>query len=384
MSIFGSVIEDNHADGSGGGIEVLGSWVLMDMTTVRENVGQEAGGGISSRSSLLHVSRSTISGNSSGELGVGGGLFLFAGATENRLAELTDVTISGNSAGTGGGIGFDDDNDRAYQVKASFVTIAANTAASQGGGIDNPGAEAGTVELRGSILADNEAPTGPDCSGPITSSGYNLIEAESGCVIGGDATSDVTGQDPRLAPLGLNDGLTETHALGAGSPAIDAVPAEQCNDLNGNSVDIDQRSFPRPMDGNGDGVLLCDMGAYELAPPPTPEVTVEASGAFVASYRTVPIPPGGPPLTTFSVAVEFTLAMANEPPIGVCLQFSALPESPLIYKVMGSEWRQLYPTDEVEGISDVTLDTGARRLCFTIEDNSAVDGDPTEGTIGTR
>jgi hypothetical protein len=66
------------------------------------------------------------------------------------------------------------------------------------------------------------------------------------------------GVDPKLGPLKWNGGLTFTHALKKGSPAIDAVPADDdgCHP-------VDQRGVLRPIDGNGDGVEACDIGAFE-------------------------------------------------------------------------------------------------------------------------
>ncbi|HLD66413.1 MAG TPA: CSLREA domain-containing protein [Pseudomonas sp.] len=50
-----------------------------------------------------------------------------------------------------------------------------------------------------------------------------------------------------------------THDLLPGSPAVDAGI--------GDCVGKDQRGVARPQDGNGDGVAVCDLGAYELSPP---------------------------------------------------------------------------------------------------------------------
>jgi hypothetical protein len=64
--------------------------------------------------------------------------------------------------------------------------------------------------------------------------------------------------DPLL--LGPLSGLAYGMRLGAGSPAIDAADPAACPavDFEGNS---------RPVDGNGDGDTVCDMGAYEYQPP---------------------------------------------------------------------------------------------------------------------
>ena len=52
------------------------------------------------------------------------------------------------------------------------------------------------------------------------------------------ATGDQVGTegnpiDPLLGPLKDNGGLTEIHALPAGSPANDAIPVPACNDIDG-------------------------------------------------------------------------------------------------------------------------------------------------------
>ena len=72
--------------------------------------------------------------------------------------------------------------------------------------------------LRNSILAGN---TASDCSGPVTSAGYNLIGSTAGCTFTPGA-GDQIGVDPKLATLADNGGPTQTIALLPGSPAIDA------------------------------------------------------------------------------------------------------------------------------------------------------------------
>ena len=70
-----------------------------------------------------------------------------------------------------------------------------------------------------------------------------------------------------LGPLADNGGPTKTHALPAGSPAIDGVPLALC------ATNTDQRGAPRPRDGDGNAVAACDIGAFEsesLLPPPPP------------------------------------------------------------------------------------------------------------------
>src|SRR5690606_32456736 len=61
-----------------------------------------------------------------------------------------------------------------------------------------------------------------------------------------------------LSPDLDSDGQTFFHALLPGSPAIDAGV--------GDCIAQDQRGTARPQDGDGDGVAVCDLGAYELTP----------------------------------------------------------------------------------------------------------------------
>ncbi len=69
---------------------------------------------------------------------------------------------------------------------------------------------------------------------------------------GRGATSDLYVADPMLGPLTNNGGWTETHALLAGSPAIDAT-------LNGSpneSPSTDQHRVARPQPLGGGGTTL--------------------------------------------------------------------------------------------------------------------------------
>jgi hypothetical protein len=62
--------------------------------------------------------------------------------------------------------------------------------------------------------------------------------------------------DPRLGPLAFNGGPTRTHALLAGSPAID-------HGDNSGAPATDQRGVARRRDGDGNGSQITDIGAFE-------------------------------------------------------------------------------------------------------------------------
>jgi hypothetical protein len=82
-----------------------------------------------------------------------------------------------------------------------------------------------------------------------------------------DTTATSNGNDPTAladildTTLANNGGPTRTHALVAGSPAVDSVSDGTCP-----PPAFDQREVTRPQDGNGDGGIACDSGSFERRP----------------------------------------------------------------------------------------------------------------------
>ena len=128
------------------------------------------------------------------------------------------------------------------------ASLSGNTS-SNGGGIGGA-----TVTLTNSTVSNNTARFGGDCGfQTVISSGYNLESPGDTCRF--DQPNDqvnVSADDLKLGPLQDNGGPTMTHALGAGSVAIDVIPADMCE------VDEDQRGEPRDS--------MCDVGAFGVQP----------------------------------------------------------------------------------------------------------------------
>jgi CSLREA domain-containing protein len=236
---------------SGGTYGALGAGTIaLTNSQVTNNVNLATGGGtggiVSAQS--LTLTNSAVTGNTG--KGPGGGIQASGSVT------LTNSTVSGNTAGgNGGGIAVGDGTT----LSITNSTIANNSAPS-GSGIYKL---SGTATVRGTIIANNTGSANCFSATPVTSLGFNL---DSGASCGFTAASDRSSTDPKLGPLANNGGPTQTHALSPGSPAIDAADPNTCSST-------DQRGFARPLDGNGDGIAVCDAGAFEApantSPPPT-------------------------------------------------------------------------------------------------------------------
>lgn len=237
------VVRDNSAAGGGGGI-FNSATLLVERSTVSGNrvTGPSGNGGGIENTSDLDVVTSTINGNQTlGVTGNGGGLVNFANA------DLRNTTVSGNSAsgtfGDGGGI------HTSSELTLVNSTINDNTAGDDGDAIAGFGL---SQTFTNSLISG-------DCGNNVTvSGGGNLESPGHTCGLGGGGDqSGVSGAALALGSLANNGGPTRTHALLAGSAAIDRA-------LNGPCPAQDQRLRPRPTDGDGNGAAVCDVGAFEF------------------------------------------------------------------------------------------------------------------------
>ncbi|HTO74631.1 MAG TPA: choice-of-anchor Q domain-containing protein, partial [Thermoanaerobaculia bacterium] len=272
VTLVRSHLHDNHAGIYGGALGNYGTLTLTD-TTVDANVADLKGGGIYDyEGGVLDVVQSTLSGNSSPQ---GGGIFSELFIHGAASVTLTNATVSGNSASQdGAGVYMQGGTLRLFNatIAGNQILVPSGTSyAGMGGGVY---VTADALEtMQNALLGDNThrygalPPEPDDCFGILHSNTYNLIQTTSNCTINGEIFGNVIGLDPLLGPLQDNGGPTQTQALLADSPAIDAGDASGCTDDLGAALTTDQRGFPRPVNG------LCDMGAFEYGTSPTPTPT---------------------------------------------------------------------------------------------------------------
>lgn len=258
IKISGLRISRGLASGfpAGGGI-----FVVEDANLTLENcsIAGNTGGGIATMSgSTLTVNNTTISGNDGGGIDGAGGLSVSNSTVSdnfgadnagirwlNGTVTLTNITVSGNRGIDSGGI----------NINGATTTILNSTIAKNFGGngiATHTGGlriESGTVNLKNTIIADNQAFT-PDVNGTIVSQGNNLIRIRTGG--SGFIAADLpNGTNPQLGGFANNGGATFTYSLRSTSPAINA------GTNTGAPPATDQRGVARPQ-----GTAV-DIGAYE-------------------------------------------------------------------------------------------------------------------------
>jgi hypothetical protein len=262
-----SQVINNVVTNSGGGI--LGRGVALSIvdSTISGNKADERGGGVYLYQGNLAVSGSTISGNiadfDNDQVGPGGGIYNLGGALT-----VSNSTISGNSAGENGGGIF---NDTSLSAIIDHSTITANSVTNQSG-IDGGGIHSvDTALLDHTIVAGNtKGSARNDVSGAFAAA-FSLVGDRRSATVNNVAGSLVGTTaapiNPLLGPLADNGGLTKTHALLTGSPAIDAGDALDMAGV-GTTPLFDQRGMPfgRVIDGDGAGGPRVDIGAFEVGP----------------------------------------------------------------------------------------------------------------------
>jgi CSLREA domain-containing protein len=265
----------NSGTNSGAGIIVFGSssapsTLTLTDTTIAQNTTTGIGGGIYLSSNTVGtITRTTVSGNTASN---GAGLQLFGSAGSPSSVTLSNTTFSGNTATAwGGAMYFSGETGSAANL--TNVTVASNSSGNGGGALTVTGV--GQFQIRNTIVANSAGSAPANCfavvGGVITSLGNNLEFPGTSCGfnLAGDRRAN-----PLLGALATNGGLTQTHSLGAGSPAIDLGDAATCaaSPVSG----VDQRGRTRP--------ASCDAGAYEFGALGTgPTMSVDKTALFFAA-----------------------------------------------------------------------------------------------------
>ncbi|BAP56706.1 hypothetical protein THII_2409 [Thioploca ingrica] len=286
LTLKQSKISGNKADWFGGGIFNLGK-LTLNRSRIDGNTAGEGGGifntiATTCFSTTATLTNSTVSGNTASD---GGGIF-----NECSIVMLTNSTVAGNTASFGGGIL----NYWYSTTTLTNSTVAGNTARFSAGGIFNHRStvtltNSTVVEntvinwngsnwssggiyndyqsittLKNTILAGNMITTSnSDCfndvSGIINTNHYNLFGGDGTECNAGATDLTLTGLGKTITDvlnptLANNGGPTQTLALVANSPAIDAADDVIC-------PATDQRGVSRPQGAK------CDIGAFEYQKP---------------------------------------------------------------------------------------------------------------------
>ena len=253
-AVSGRAQEQAPDGGRGGGFRVAErAELVLNRASVTDNAAASAGGGIST-SGRVFVIESTVSSNTVGAEGAGsgGGIQVEQGGE----AVLVNATVSGNVAfpdgqqqepGRGGGV------HSAGTLTMENATIAFNSATEAGGLYQGDAA----TSMWNTLIARNDARA---CGGAVGLIGgdHNLSDDDT-CAL--DGPGDLQNASPELQRLDDHGGPTNTHAIGAGSEAIDKGTADHC-------PRTDQRLFSR-------NPQACDLGAVERRPTPVVNTLVD-------------------------------------------------------------------------------------------------------------
>lgn len=266
LTLSDCAIENNQSNAGGGGIysSFSSSGTIPDATldilrcTIQSNVGFFGGGVYAT--GPVRIRDSTIHSN---HAGFGGGIY---SAVE---LHIVNSTISQNTADTDGG-GIENFSNGSMATAALYNTsVIGNDAdhdADMGGGIGGGiynGVNSRFIAVN-SLFASNtlfNAPIYNDCNGVLEVYGWNLLGDTISCTFTGNGAMSwsllsLNTIDPLLKD---NGGSTWTHALLAGSEAIDSsIDNLGCVDQVGAVLTTDQRAAQRVVG------LRCDIGAVEF------------------------------------------------------------------------------------------------------------------------
>jgi CSLREA domain-containing protein len=272
LSLTDVTFDSNRANNSGGGIWSVSNYAThLFRTKFTANVATLGSGGSIYNTGPMTIDRSIISTGTSGY--EGGNIYTGQYGVGGPLLTITDSEISGGMSPSGGGISNDGqltvvntslfNNGASIQggalytkettavISLDHVTIAHNLT---GGGIYNNSWE-NPVLVNNSIL---DGGLDAACIGTVSStSSYNIDSGTSCGLSSTPGLHNYSSTDALLLPNANNGGFSQTMAIPNNSPAVDTANSIGC-------PATDQRQVVRPIDGNGDGIKGCDIGAFEL------------------------------------------------------------------------------------------------------------------------
>lgn len=243
MAITGNTTSAGpFGSGVGGGVaSELGSLKVFDSVISRNRVprptgliSDTSGGGVAQAGGTAEITNTTVSANTAaGPRGSGGGIFDIAVAGPTTV-KLTNTTVNGNGAATGANL-------------ESIGSAGTATIATKNSIVANP--DRWGHQLRDRVWGDDHLERRkPRVPGHLLRLHRWPGQAES---------------EPAARRARKQRRPDEHARLKAASPAIDAARSSGC-------PATDQRGVARPQDGDASGAAVCDMGAFELQPTPSP------------------------------------------------------------------------------------------------------------------
>jgi predicted outer membrane repeat protein len=307
LTVENCLFENNQAKGDGslanrgiytyggGAIYAIGALTVAE-STFNTNSAVEAGGAIflfkTNFASSAQITSSSFSGNkvtyAGGAIATQGDLKVLSSNLTQNVATLGGaIHAEGHGTVVIGTSTFSSNSAGALDNEYAVTTVFSSTFYQ----MDNMAAivngTSAQLNIKNTIVTHSAgAPsTSGDCRGTFISQGYNLITDATNCTFNATA-GDLVGSSASPMPAKLdkladNGGPTKTHAPFSDSPTIDAGNPAGCSDASGAALSVDQRGQARSSDDNNDGVVRCNIGAYE--------------GALAVSSGSASSPPSGAP-----------------------------------------------------------------------------------------